>query len=219
MLQQKYKLLVADDHRLFIEGLKHILQDEMHLEIAGTALNGKAAIDECRHGSYDLVLMDINMPVIDGIDATREIKAIRPDIKIIMVSMIDSPAMVSKAFKAGADAFVLKNSGPDDLIFAFKAVMKNGTYITPSLSHYFKESNNGKIREKGDYIRFSESMITERERQILKLISEGFTDGQIAETLFISDRTVNTHRKNMLAKLQVPNTAALVKFALDNQLI
>ncbi|MBK7391622.1 MAG: response regulator transcription factor [Bacteroidetes bacterium] len=218
MQQQKYKLLVADDHRLFIEGIRHILQDEVYLDVCGTALNGKEAIEQCRHGAYDIVLMDVNMPLIDGIEATKEIKMVCKEVKIIIVSMLDNPSMVGKALKAGADAYVLKNSGPEDLIHAFKAVIKNITYITPSLAHLFGDAVNSD-KSKTAYIRFSESIITERERQILKLISEGLTDGQIAETLFLSDRTVNTHRKNMLAKLKVPNTAALVKFAFDNKLI
>jgi DNA-binding NarL/FixJ family response regulator len=219
MQQQKLRLLVADDHLLFIEGLKYILKDELHIEIAGYALNGKDAIEQCKTGNFDVVLMDINMPVIDGIEATREIRSHHPDIKIIMVSMLDNLSSVTKSLKAGADAYVLKNTGTTDLLDAFKAVRRNEVYITPSLTHYFSNDANGKLKPKAEYIRFSESIITDRERQILKLIVEGNTDQQIAETLFISDKTVSTHRKNMLAKLQVPNTAALVKFAMVNKLV
>ena len=219
MLQQKLRLLVADDHLLFIEGLKYILKDELHIEIAGFALNGKDAIEQCKNGNYDVVLMDINMPVIDGVEATREIRSHHPEIKIIMVSMLDNLASVTKSLKAGADAYVLKNTGTADLLNAFKAVKRNEIYITPSLAHFFSDDINGKLKPKSEYIHFSESLITERERQIFKLIVEGFTDQAIAETLFISDKTVSTHRKNMLAKLQVPNTAALVKFAIRNKLV
>ena len=133
--------------------------------------------------------------------------------------MLDNLASVTKSLKAGADAYVLKNTGTTDLLNAFKAVKRNEIYITPSLAHFFSDGINGKLKPKSEYIRFSESLITERERQILKLIVEGFTDQNIAQTLFISDKTVSTHRKNMLAKLQVPNTAALVKFAIQNKLI
>jgi len=219
MQQQKLKLLVADDHLLFIEGLRYILKDELHIEIAGHALNGREAIDKCNQEHFDIVLMDINMPVIDGVEATREIRSHHPDIRIIMVSMLDNLSSVTKSLKAGADAYVLKNTGTADLLDAFKAVRKNEVYITPSLSHFFSNDGNGKLKPKSEYIRFSESIITEREQQILKLIVEGFTDQEIANTLFLSDKTVSTHRKNMLAKLQVPNTAALVKFAMENKLI
>ena len=219
MQQQKLRLLVADDHLLFIEGMKYILKDELHIEIAGFALNGKDAIEKCKSGNYDVVLMDINMPIIDGVEATREIRSKHPDIKIIMVSMLDNLASVTKSLKAGADAYVLKNSGTSDLLEAFKAVRKNEVYITPSLMHFFNTDINGRLKPKAEYIRFSESVITDREQQILKLIVEGFTDQQIATTLFLSDKTVSTHRKNMLAKLHVPNTAALVKFAMENKLV
>jgi len=219
MQPQKLRLLVADDHLLFIEGLKYILKDELHIEIAGHALNGREAIDKCNKENYDVVLMDINMPVIDGVEATKVIRAHQPAIKIIMVSMLDNLSSVTKALRAGADAYVLKNTGTSDLLDAFKAMNRNEVYITPSLRHFFNNDVNGKFKTKPEYLRFSESIITEREQQILKLIVEGFTDQQIANTLFISDKTVSTHRKNMLAKLQVPNTAALVKFAMENKLV
>jgi DNA-binding NarL/FixJ family response regulator len=219
MQPKKLRLLVADDHLLFIEGLKYILKDELHIEIAGHALNGKEAIEKCQKEEFDIVLMDINMPVIDGVEATREIRTHYPGVKIIMVSMLDNLASVIKSLKAGADAYVLKNTGSADLLDAFRAVRKNETYITPSLAHFFSQDGNGRLKAKAEYIRFSENIITDREQQILKLIVEGYTDQQIAETLFLSDKTVSTHRKNMLAKLQVPNTAALVKFAMENKLV
>ena len=219
MQQQKLRLLIADDHLLFIEGLKYILKDELHIEIAGFALNGRDAIEKCKSGDYDVVLMDINMPIIDGLEAAKEIRTHHPGIKIIMVSMLDNPASVTKALKAGADAYVLKNTGTADLLDAFKTVRRNEVYISPSLEHFFSSDVKGKLKPKSEYIRFSESIITEREHQILKLIVEGFTDPEIAKTLYLSDKTVSTHRKNMLAKLQVPNTAALVKFAMENKLV
>ena len=219
MQTNKLKLLVADDHLLFIEGLKYILQDELHIEIAGHALNGREAIDKCNKEKFDLILMDINMPLIDGLEATRMIKTHNSSIKIIMISMIDNIATVTKALKAGADAYVLKNGGTNDLLDAFKAVKKNEIYLSPPLQHFFSNDDTRNPLPKADYIKFSESIITEREQQILKLIVDGYTDPQIAETLFISDKTVSTHRKNMLAKLQLPNTAALVKFAMENKLV
>lgn len=219
MQEKMFKLLVADDHRLFIDGLKYILKDELHIEIAGFALNGKEAIEKCKKENYNVVLMDINMPVIDGIHATHEIKQLFPHIKIIMISMLTDLPSVTKALDAGADAYILKNAGTDDLLKAFKALRKNELYISESLSHFFTRNNANKITTKAEYVQFSESLITHREQSILKLIVEGYTDPQIAQTLFISDKTVSTHRKNMLAKLNLPNTAALVKFAVDNKLV
>lgn len=219
MQEKKLKLLVADDHRLFIDGLKYILKDELHIEIAGFALNGKEAIEKCKKEKYDAVLMDINMPVIDGIHATSEIKKILPHIKIIIISMLTDLPSVTKAFHAGADAYILKSAGADDLRKAFNALHKNEIYISESIAHFFTRDPMNKITTKAEYVQFSENIITEREKSVLKLIVEGFTNQEIADTLFISVKTADTHRKNMLAKLNLPNTAALVKFAVENKLV
>lgn len=219
MTEKKINLLVADDHLLFVEGLKHILRDELDVVISGVAVNGKEAIQKCKKEHFDIILMDINMPVIDGIEATREIKIHCPETKVIMVSMIENPSSVTKALKAGADGYVLKNSGTQDLMDAFRTVLKDKTYITPSIAHFFEKEGTSKKTSKSDYIKFSESIITPREHQILKLIVEGFTDQEIANTLFLSDKTVSTHRKNIQAKLKVKNTASLVKFAIENKLV
>jgi DNA-binding NarL/FixJ family response regulator len=219
MPDNKFKLLVADDHRLFVEGLKLVLKEEVHITIEGFALNGKDAIEKCINGDYNMVLMDINMPVIDGIEATREIKRHKPDIKILMISMLADYASVIKALKAGADGYIIKNADTSELIKALKQIQKGEIYLSESLSKIFTKDGYGKITAREEYIHFSENLISPREQQILKLIVEGFTDQQIAETLFLSDKTVSTHRKNMLAKLNLHNTAALVKFAFDNKLV
>ncbi len=213
------RLLVADDHRLFSDGLKHMLKEELQIEIGGYAANGKEAIEMCNKEKFDMVLMDINMPVIDGIHATSEIKLHNPKLKIIMVSMQADLPSVTKSFAAGANAYILKSDGLDELEKAFKALAQNDIYISSNISHLFTKDALNKITTKEQYIKFAENLISAREQQILKLIVEGFTDAQIAETLFLSDKTVSTHRKNMLAKLGVNNTASLVKFAIENKLV
>ena len=192
---------------------------EMQIEIADFALNGKDAIEKCKKENYDVVIMDINMPVISGINATREIKQFHPDIKIIILSMLSDLPSITKSFNAGADAYVLKDRGTSDLLNAFKAISKNEIYISESIAHLFTRNQNNKISTKTEYIQFSENLITTREQSVLKLIVEGFTNKQIAETLFISEKTADTHRKNLLAKLDLPNTAALVRFAMENKLV
>ncbi|MBK7854970.1 MAG: response regulator transcription factor [Bacteroidetes bacterium] len=203
---------------MFSDGLKHLLKGELHIEIEGYAANGKEAIDKCAKEKFDMVLMDINMPVIDGIHATSHIKQHKPQLKIIMVSMLTDLPSITKALAAGADAYILKSDGIEELSKAFKAVSKNEIYLSSTISHLFTNDTFNKIVSKEQYISFSENLITPREQQILKLIVEGFTDAQIADALFLSDKTVSTHRKNMLAKLGVSNTASLVKFALENKL-
>ncbi|MBL0105391.1 MAG: response regulator transcription factor [Bacteroidetes bacterium] len=219
MPDKKLKLLIADDHRLFIEGLRFVLKEEFGIEIAGFVLNGKEAIEQCKKEKFDVVLMDINMPVIDGIEATREIKRLNPEIKIIIISMLGDLPNVTKAINAGADAFVLKNADSDDLMKAFQSIAKNEIYVSESITHFFTRDNNNSLKTKKEYIQFSENVITPREQSVLKLIVEGYTNQQIADTLFISVKTADTHRKNMLAKLNLPNTASLVKFAIENKLV
>ena len=217
MQQRKLKLLVADDHRLFMEGLQYVLKQELHIEVAGFAINGKEAIDKCQE-DFDAVLMDVRMPLIDGIQATAAIKQLYPHIKIIILSTSNDLTTISNAIKAGADAYVLKDDGSSELISALKTVNKNEIFLSPSIAHYFSNNIN-KTKTRNDYIQFSANLITPREQSVLRLIADGYTNQQIADTLFISVKTADTHRKNMLAKLKLSNTAALVKFAMENKLI
>jgi len=217
MLKQNTRLLVADDHRLFIEGLQYVLKQDLNIEVAGFALNGKEAIEQCNSKDYDVVLMDIHMPVIDGIQATTTIRQLYPDIKIIILSTASDLSTVSNALKAGAHAYVLKDAGSNELIKALHSVNKNEIYISSSIAHFFSDDSGKSIRK--DYIQFTKNLITTREQAVLRLIADGYTNQQIGDTLFISVGTADTHRKNLLAKLKVSNTAALVRFALENKLI
>ena len=217
MLKQNTRLLVADDHRLFIEGLQYVLKQDLNIEVAGFALNGKEAIEQCNSKDYDVVLMDIHMPVIDGIQATTTIRQLYPDIKIIILSTASDLSTVSNALKAGAHAYVLKDAGSNELIKALHSVNKNEIYISSSIAHFFSDDSGKSIRK--DYIQFTKNLITTREQAVLRLIADGYTNQQIADTLFISVGTADIHRKNLLGKLKVSNTAALVRFALENKLI
>lgn len=218
MRDKKLKLLIADDHRLFIEGLRYVLKHELNMEICGVAMNGKEAADKCGSENIDVVLMDINMPVMDGIQSTATIKQMHPSVKVIIVTTQNDLTTITRAIKAGVDGYVLKNAGTDDLISAFKAVRKNEIFVSESIAHFVTDDTSN-IKSRTDYIQFSENLITPREHAVLKLIAEGFTNQQIADTFNLSVKTVDTHRKNLLAKLNLPNTAALVKFAIENKLV
>jgi DNA-binding NarL/FixJ family response regulator len=216
-MEKKLKLLIVDDHFLFINGLMLILKEKMQFEVMDYALNGREAIEKCLRQPFDIVLMDINMPLIDGIEATREIKRQRPDTKILIVSMLTNIDAVKTVLKAGADGFLIKNANPFEFVMAFKAIQKNEIYLSEHFSGLL-HTDSAKM-SRNDYITFSENLITPREKTVLKLICEGFTNPEIAGTLFLSVETVNTHRKKMLIKLNLPNTAALVKFAIENKLL
>lgn len=218
MSDSKLKLLIVDDHQLFISGLKLILKDQLDLEITDYALNGKDAIEKARKEKFDIILMDINMPMIDGIEATRDIKRLNKHTKVLIVSMLTDFDTVTKVLKAGADGFLIKNADATEFVKAFHALQNNEIYLSGVLSDLFSKDKNGKINKK-EYIQFTENIVTPREKSILKMIAEGHTNQVIADTLFLSVKTVDTHRNNMLAKLNLPNTAALVKFAFDNKLV
>lgn len=208
-------LLIADDHQLITEGLSKMLQSEKEVGEIYIARNGQEAVDEAFSKDVDCVVMDINMPVLNGLEATKEIKRKNPEIKIIIVSMLSDASIVSKLMKAGADAFIGKETGKSELLLALKKIMLGEKYISPKISNnlilHLTDRTVNKINQSKN--------LTLRELEILRYIAEGLTNQEIAEKLFLSTATVDTHRKNMLAKLQVKNTASLVKYAADNNLL
>lgn len=216
---QKIRLMIADDHLLFIDGLRRVVNEELGIDVAAVCTNGRDAIDRCLKENFDIVFMDINMPIISGLESTSEIKRLRPAVKIIIVSMNDDYNTVNKAIKAGADAYILKNDGAVEIEKAIKSVIKNEFFISSTLTSILSKDISSKNITRADFLDFSENLITSREQAVLKLIVEGFTNQEIAETLHISVRTVDTHRANMLAKLNLTNTASLVRFAIENKLV
>ena len=215
----KLKILLADDHQLFVSGLQLILKDYLQLDEMDCVFNGQDAIAKSKNKDYDIIIMDINMPLIDGIEATREIKKHTEHTKILIVSMASDFATVNKALKAGADGFLIKNADALEFVNAFAALRKDQVYLSLTLADFFTKDKTNKLITKKEYVQFTENIVTPREQAILKMITEGHTNQVIADALFISVKTVDTHRNNMLAKLNLPNTAALVRFALENKLV
>lgn len=207
-------ILIADDHRIMVEGLSHILKDEKMIGNIYTAPDGKSALAIIQEQAVDCVILDINMPILNGIDAARQIKILKPYIKIIMMSMLCDASIVTKSLKAGADAFVIKNTGKEELLKAITKVMNDEKYVSEELS-YSLFNTLGRRADK----EASVSPLTQRETEIIRFIAEGMTNQDIADKLFISRRTVDTHRKNILHKLHIKNTASLIKYAADNRLL
>jgi len=206
-------ILIADDHRIMVEGLSHILKDEKKIGTIYTAADGKSAIAITHEKEVDCVILDINMPVMSGIEATRLIKEQKPLIKVIIMSMLCDAGIVTKALKAGADAFVVKNTGKEELLKAITHVMNGEKYVSNELSYtLFNTLGKTEKKEHG-------TTLTPREIEIIRYIAEGLTNQDIADKIFISRRTVDTHRKNILHKLHLKNTASLVKYAADNGLL
>ena len=208
-------LLIADDHQLITDGLSQILQGEKLVGKIHTAKNGREAVDKASTENIDCVIMDINMPELNGLEATKLIKKEKSQIKIIVVSMLCEPSVVSKMLKAGADAFINKDTGKAELLKAIDKVMLNETYVSPEISNnLLRHLNDKNVKTAGN-----ENHLTKRELEIIRYIADGLTNTEIATKLFLSTVTIDTHRKNILAKLRLKNTASLVKYAAENKLL
>ena len=212
---QPINLLIVDDHQLITDGLSQILRTEKTIGEIHTANNGKKAVDKALTHDIDCVIMDINMPVLNGLEATKLIKKEKPGIKIIVVSMLCDASVVSKMLKAGADAFINKDTGKAELLKAIDKVMQDEKYISPGISNnLITHLTDRNLNTPGN-----EKHLTTREIEIIRYIADGLTNHEIADKLFLSIVTVDTHRKNMLAKLHLKNTASLVKYAAEHKLL
>jgi two-component system, NarL family, nitrate/nitrite response regulator NarL len=206
-------ILIADDHRIMVDGLYGILKDEKSIRNIYTSFDGRDAVNQVTNREVDCVMLDINMPVLNGIEAAKLIRQQKPQVKIIMVSMLCDASIVTKALKAGADAFIIKNTGKEELLKAISRVMKNEKYISADLSYDLLHKMN---RPGGND---NELHLTLREKEIIRFIADGLTAHEIADKLYISHRTVDTHRKNILQKLSLKNIAALTRYAADHDLL
>ena len=224
---QRVSVIIADDHHLFIAGIQTILKDneQYEFDIIAVAHSGDELLDKLKIYKPDLVMLDLNMPGRDGLDALKSIRVIFPDLKIIALTSYDEPKIVKSAFKSGVDGYVLKNVGKPDLMKAIDDVMKGMTHlgrgvrISGGLDHITKP-----IVQTQSSFQFEDRFIkkynlTKRELEILKLITLALSNKEIAKELYISDQTVSVHRKNIMRKLGVSNTAGLIKIAYDNSLI
>lgn len=209
------KMLLVDDHEIVRDGLKTLMESQHGVDIVAEAENGVAALEACKNHEIDLVIMDINMPEKDGIQATRSIKEQFPNIKILALTMSDNDVHIRKMIEAGASGYILKNAGREELKKAIEALMND--------RHYFSDSATQSVmmelvRNKGKTRSGALVQITERELEVLEFIVKEHTNQEIAEKLFISVRTVDAHRRNLLQKTGARNTAGLVRYALENKL-
>jgi DNA-binding NarL/FixJ family response regulator len=196
------KVFMVDDHYMVIEGIQSILKNEPGIELVGHATNGESCLAYLRNNSPDLIFMDINLPGINGIDLCKEVRLRYPSIFIIGLSTFNQQSFIEKMMNNGASGYVLKNATRDELVLAIETVMKGKTFLSHEAA-----MNMVKNRDSGI------PLLTRREKEVLELISEGLTNQEIAEKLFISISTVDTHRKNLLAKFDARNVAAMVRMA------
>jgi len=204
------KILLADNHRLFSEGLRVLLERQPHMEIVGVADNGRMAVRLCRELTPDLVVMDVGMPELNGIEATRQIKAEMPAVKVLAVSMHADRQYVAGMLSAGASGYVLKDSAFAELSEAIRVVTRGGRYLSPSIVDLVVEDYAQRL---SPALGSALEKLSTREREVLQLISEGHATTEIAQRLHVSRKTVETHRKNIMVKLELRNVAELTKFA------
>lgn len=212
------KILLVDDHTILRKGLAALLNEEARFSVIAEAEDGRSAIEKTRTLNPDVVILDISMPSLNGLETARQLKKERPQTKILILTMHDSEEYIINALKLGVSGYLIKRDAPDELINAINAAMKNEIFLPPSVSTKLVNNlmqKDIKIGEKEE--RFAS--LTPREREILQLIAEGSTNREIAEKLFISPKTVKAHRSNLMEKLDVHNTAEITQYAIMKGLI
>ena len=208
----KIKLLIADDHAILREGIVSLLEQEPSFQVAGTAGNGKEVMDILEKKSIDVCLLDINMPVMDGMETAKMIRQFDPAIRIIMLTTYNDKEIISELVHIGVSGYLLKNSDRQELVEAVNKVMKG--------RHYFSEEVENIILQGLSEKRKEEKMpLTDREVQIVQLLAKEYTNDKIARELSISFRTVESHRKNIMQKTKAHNLAGLIRFAYNRGLI
>ena len=213
------RVFLVDDHLIVRDGIRSLLEQQPDLQVVGTASNGQELLDQLPNIPTDLVLMDMNMPVMDGHAATLRLREDYPQIQVLALSMRAEELHIGRMLDAGAHGYVLKSAGKDEIIHAIQQVMDGKPYLCSEIGlAMLRRVLDGNTSEPSEQSSKS-AQLSKREMEVLQLISEGMTNAEIADKLFTSKRTVETHRQNLLEKTQAKNTAALVKLALSDGLI
>lgn len=203
----KTKLFIVDDHYIVVEGIRALLDQQSDIEWLGHAMNAESCLAFLENNEPDVILMDINLPGMNGIELCGEVKKKYPGILVIGLSTFNQQSFVRKMVDSGASGYVLKNATREELVTAIATVLDGGKYYSDDVSKFVNQLPDSGI------------VITRREKEVLILISEGLTNAEIADKLFISVTTVDSHRKNLLTKFNTPNVAALITQAIRMELI
>ncbi len=210
------RIVLADDHAIVRQGLSRAIEQEDNMEVVGQASNGRDTIDVVRELSPDILITDISMPDLNGVEATRQILRELPDVKVVALSMHSSRQFVMEMFKAGAVGYLLKDCDYDELVKAIHAVADGRIYVSPSIGDVIVDDLIG--GNSGGETPSAFSVLTPREREVLQLMAEGNTTRQIALRLYISPKTVEAHRLRVMNKLDIDNVAQLTKYAIQEGL-
>jgi two-component system response regulator NreC len=215
---KKIKVLVADDHAILRAGLMRLLENETDIEVVGEAENGREAVQKAQQLKPDIVLMDIGMPVLNGMEAIREIKKRNQDIKVLVLTVYDNEEYLFQAFQAGAAGYVLKKAADSELVNAIQVVIGGDYILHPSVTKMVVD-NCLDMLSAGQNLPPHNGTLTDRECEILKMVAEGYTNREIARDLYISVKTVDTHKANIMSKLDLLKRCELVHYAISKGLL
>jgi two-component system response regulator NreC len=220
MKRRKTRLVIADDHSVVRDGIRSVIRSSPDYIIVGEARDGEQAVNFVRDKKPDIVLMDISMPKLNGIEATTRIKETNPDVKVVILTVHEDEEYVFQILRAGASSYVLKSAGKKEILAALKSVTEGESFFSPPVSKiivegFVKRPHGREPATAGK----AETLLTKRETEVLQFIAQGYTNRKIAETLYLSMRTVNTHRTNLMQKLDIHDTARLVRYAIEKGLV
>jgi len=214
---QKIRLLVADDHRVLLDGLVSLLKDEPNFEVGATAHDGQQVMELLSQAAYDICLLDISMPVFDGIETARQVIKKYPSTKVIILTTHDEEQIIAEMLYIGVSGYLLKSSTRQELVDAINRVMKGKLYFSETVNETMLRSYANELERKKHPE--EKVMLTQREKEIIQLLAKEYTNERIANALHISYRTVETHRKNIMQKTKAHNLAGLIRFAYSKGLI
>ena len=203
------RIIIADDHKIVRDGLALLIEQQPDFELVGQAKNGREAVSLVRSEQPDVVIMDLSMPEMNGVDASAMILEEFPDCRIIILSMHDDKRFISRALQAGVSGFLLKECAFKELRNAITAVCDNQTYLSPQVAHMVVTDYRQRLKDSSGI-----DKLTSKERVVLQLLAEGYTTKQMAEHLFVSVKTIEARRRNIMQKLEISSVAGLVKYAI-----
>jgi DNA-binding NarL/FixJ family response regulator len=205
------RLLIADDHMLMRSGLKQLFALQTDMRVSGEAVNGAEVLASLQQATFDLLLLDLNMPGISGADLIARVKAHRPDLPILVLSMHDRPQVAAQVLKAGAKGFITKDCDPEVLLAAIRQVAAHGNYIDPAIASQMAFATTER--------RAGHNRLSDRELVVLRLLTQGLAVKEIGDQLAISGKTVSTHKARLMEKLGTPSMADLMRYAIEHELL
>jgi two-component system, NarL family, response regulator NreC len=216
-MEETLKILLVDDHTIVRQGLKALLEAYSGFTIVGEAENGREAVKKAQELNPDIVIMDIAMPVLNGLEATRQIKKALPDTRVLALTMYNDEEYVFQILKSGASGYLIKETAANELITAILSIKSGNPFFSPSISRKIMESYLNEDEDKKS--KGESDKLTNREKEVLQLIAEGYTNNEIGNLMNISVKTVETHRAHVMSKLDIHDVAGLIKYAIRKGLV